>query len=87
MVINEEEKLVGLKTNTDSKVGTGPMHNNTNGGVSVSQNTGTVPPKVWNQSSAGLEVRKDSTTTFYPDWKVAQTFLSRHDMLFTFSLR
>ena len=46
MVLNGEEKLVGLKTSTNSKVGTGPMHNNTNEGVSVSQNTGTVQPKV-----------------------------------------
>ena len=54
--------------------------------VSSSQNTGGVLPKVWNQSSAGLEVGRDGTTTFYPDWKVAHTSLSRHDMFFTVSL-
>ena len=43
---------------------------------SVRQNTGTVLPKVLNQSPAGLEVRKDGTTTFSPDWKVSQTSLS-----------
>ena len=58
----------GLKTRIFAKETTGHLE--------VWEKRGGVSPKVLNQSPAGLEVGKDGTTTFSPDWKVAQTSLS-----------